>query len=165
MDITVRRGRGKLAALALLLAAVWGPASAQRPTQAQTSAIRQSCRADYQAQCADVPTGGRASLTCLQQHAASLSPACRSAVAAVVGAQPGAPAGAMAPSSPPVRSPAPPVAGSELGLIRASCRMDYRALCHGVRPGGGQAMACLAANENSLSPGCRQALGALRQGR
>lgn len=154
----------RLAMLALLLTAVAsGRASAQQPTQAQTNAIRQSCRTDYQAQCSDVPTGGRASLTCLQQHAASLSPACRSAVAAVnvSGAQP-APAGAA--SSAPGRSPSPG-AQNEAGLIRASCRMDYRSLCHGVRPGGGRALSCLAANENSLSPGCRQALGALRQGR
>ena len=163
MGMTMKR-RNRLAMLAMLLTAVaFEQASAQQPTQAQTSAIRQSCRADYQAQCADVPTGGRASLICLQQHAASLSPACQGAVAAVGGggAQP-APAGT---ASSPAGRPPPPGVRNEAGLIRASCRMDYRSLCHGVRPGGGQAMSCLAANENSLSPGCRQALGALRQGR
>ena len=38
-----------------------GAALAQgTPTQAQASAIRSACRTDYQAHCADVPTGGAA---------------------------------------------------------------------------------------------------------
>ena len=45
-------------------------ASAQQPTSAQASAIRSACRADYQANCAGVPTGGEAALACLQQNAA-----------------------------------------------------------------------------------------------
>ena len=56
-----------LAVPGLLIAGVsW----AQQPTQAQQNAIRQNCRSDYQSYCSAVPTGGQASLQCLQQHAA-----------------------------------------------------------------------------------------------
>ncbi|WP_199445647.1 cysteine rich repeat-containing protein, partial [Acidisphaera rubrifaciens] len=64
-----------------------GAAMAQgTPTQAQASAIRSACRADYQAHCAGVPTGGAASLSCLQANAAAVSQPCRNALAAVSGA-------------------------------------------------------------------------------
>jgi hypothetical protein len=43
--------------------------------------------------------------------------------------------------------------------------MDYRALCRGVQPGGGRALACLQENSQSLSPRCQQALMAARSGR
>jgi hypothetical protein len=49
---------------ALLTAAFWvallpQAAAAEPPSQAQTSAIRQACRADYRAHCASVPAGDR----------------------------------------------------------------------------------------------------------
>ena len=68
-----------------LLVAITLPSLAQQPSPAQASAIRQSCRADYQAHCASVPTGGSAALACLQQNAASLSPACQQALRAAGG--------------------------------------------------------------------------------
>jgi hypothetical protein len=71
--------------LAALLAALALPAQAQQPTSAQASAIRQACRADYQAHCASVPTGGSAALACLQQNAASLSPGCQQALKSASG--------------------------------------------------------------------------------
>jgi hypothetical protein len=58
------------------------------PTQGQVAAIRQACRADYQAHCASVPTGGSAALACLQQNAQSLSAPCQQALGAVGGATP-----------------------------------------------------------------------------
>ena len=64
----------------LLLSNLSTLAFAQQPSQAQASAIKQSCRSDYQANCSSVPAGGRASLQCLQQHLSDLSPACQSAV-------------------------------------------------------------------------------------
>ena len=140
---------------ALALAALAGTASAQRPSQAQADAIRQSCRADYQAHCADVPTGGQAALQCLQRNAASLSPPCQQSLAAIGGAPP--PHAAMA---------APPTAMREkAAMLRRSCAMDYRALCRGVQPGGGRALACLQDNSQSLSPRCRDALMAAQGGR
>ena len=74
-------------------------AHAQQPTSAQADAIRQSCRADFQAKCAGVPTGGQAALACLQQNAAKASPACRQALQAANGSAPTAPRAAAAPAS------------------------------------------------------------------
>src|SRR3982074_2343963 len=56
------------------------PAYSQAPTDAQRSAIRSACRADYEAHCASVPPGGEASLQCLQKNMSSLSPSCQPAV-------------------------------------------------------------------------------------
>jgi hypothetical protein len=53
----------------------------QAPTDAQRSGIRAQCRADYQAHCASIPPGGKASLQCLQQNMSSLSSGCQAAVA------------------------------------------------------------------------------------
>lgn len=132
------------------------PAFAQQPTQAQQNAIRQSCRSDFQANCSGVSPGGAAALQCLQEHAANLSQACNASVGAV-GAS-----GHAATAAPPAASPAPPAltpsSRGGAGMVREACRADYRRLCRGVRPGGGQAVACLEDNARSLSSGCRQAL-------
>ena len=145
---------------ALVSFATLFPALAQqRPTQAQTNAIRQSCRSDYQAHCASVPTGGSAALSCLQENAASLSPACGRAVAAVGGGSESTAPGGPAPS--PQRGGAP----GGTGGLRQACGMDYRTYCRGIRPGGGRAIACLKENAASLSPGCQEALESLRGAR
>jgi hypothetical protein len=59
----------------------WQAALAQ-PTQTEIAAIRRACQADYFKLCSAVPTGGEASLQCLRQQQAQLSPACGQAVAA-----------------------------------------------------------------------------------
>lgn len=87
-----------------LLLGVSFSAVAQQPTPAQTSAIRQACRADYMANCSGVPTGGAAALTCLKQNASNASPGCQQALAAASGGTPAAPAPAAAPAA----SAAPP---------------------------------------------------------
>jgi hypothetical protein len=167
-----------LAALCALVA----PVAAQQPTQAQRNAIRQSCASDYQAQCSGVPSGGMASLQCLQQHMASLSPACQSAVGAAsgaggasggMGAAPGSGMGGAAMGGPGMgggmgngmgggmmHGGAPPAMSprEEIGLMRMECRQDFRTLCSNVPMGGGRAMACLERNGTRLSPGCRNAL-------
>ncbi len=144
------------ASVALAAAALAGTASAQQPSQAQLNAIRQSCRADYQAHCAGVPTGGQAALACLQQNAASLSPPCQQSLAAISGG--GAP--------PRAATAAPPASmRQEATVLRQACAMDYRRLCHGIRPGGGRALACLKDNSQSLSPRCGNALMAAQSGR
>ena len=151
-------GLAKILFVATLLSCGALPAGAQQPTQAQQNAIRQSCRADYQSNCSGVPTGGKAALQCLQQHAANLSAPCGAAVGAI-----GAPAGA--PSAP---APPPPSAAysapamsprQEMAVLRGACGADYRRICRGVRPGGGQAMQCLKDNFQSLSGGCQRVLG------
>ncbi len=123
------------------------PVHAQAPTTAQRNAIRQFCRADYESMCASVPPGGRASLQCLQEHIASLSPACQSAVGAV-SPQPGRP------TSSATRQPARPA---------EACRADYREFCPGFRPGGGRVMMCLREHAAELSPQCQEALESLRR--
>ena len=152
-------------AMILLVLALLSPAAAQRPTQAQQNAIRQSCRADYQSNCASVSPGGAAALECLQQHAANLSPSCGAAVAAAVGAPAGAPTGAaagaaVAPTAPPPAGYAPPAMSrrQEMAVLRGACGADYHRVCAGVRPGGGQALQCLRDNLQSLSSGCRRVL-------
>jgi hypothetical protein len=171
--------------LILLGLAGWsGPAAAQQPSQAQISAIRSACRADFQAQCAGVQPGGQAALACLKKNVAALSPACQKAVTAVGGAAAPAaePPAATAAAAPPPVGAAPataplataprPAAGAavpavplrvELAILRGACGQDVQVNCPSVRPGGGQVMACLAANEASLSPRCRRELAMARQ--
>jgi cysteine rich repeat protein len=172
--------------LILLGLAGWsGPAAAQQPSQAQINAIRAACRGDFQAHCAGVQPGGQAALACLKKNVAGLSPGCQKAVTAVGGAAApdtsGAATAAAAP--PPAAAPAaapPPAAGGavavvpsarsapvpprvELAILRRACGQDVQVNCPGVRPGGGQVMACLAANEASLSLRCRRELAMARQ--
>src|SRR5580700_12201403 len=78
------------------------PARSQAPTDAQRSAIRAQCRADYEAHCASIPPGGMASLQCLQQNMSSLSPGCQTAVRAVEA--PAAPKAESAPATPKTES-------------------------------------------------------------
>jgi hypothetical protein len=174
----MRKGPHVPTALALLAAAIACvfplAADAQQPTQAQANAIRQSCRSDYQAHCASVPTGGTAALQCLQSNVAKLSPACQQAVGATTGAATsGAPAGtAQPPAAPPAAAaqprPAPAPAltpRQEAALMRQSCGPDFRAFCRGVPLGGGRAISCLADHQENLSSGCRNALAAARGAR
>jgi hypothetical protein len=149
--------KGPLLGFLVLMAA---SAQSQQPSQAQIGAIRQSCRSDYSANCAGVPTGGQAALACLQQHQAQLSPACREAVGAVGGGASGAAAGAGARTTPPPASRAAP-GGAE--IMREECGPDVQRVCRGVLPGRGRIIACLADNRESLSQGCRQALMSMRE--
>ena len=149
----------------LICGSLTGTAGAQQPSPAQADAIRQSCRGDYQAHCAGVPTGGSAALQCLQRNLSSLSPPCRTAVGATEGGSaPNPPTAASqgrpAPAPPPMMTPR-----EEAAMMRHSCSGDFRALCRGVALGGGRAMACLADHQESLSPPCREALAAARGGR
>ena len=99
--------------LAAMMFAMTPPAFSQAPTDAQRSAIRAQCRADYQANCASIPPGGMASLQCLQKNMSTLSPGCQTAVRAVEA--PAAPKAETAPATPkaesaPDTAPAKPAA-------------------------------------------------------
>jgi hypothetical protein len=148
----------------LICVAFTGAAGAQQPSQAQADAIRQSCRGDYQAHCAGVPTGGSAALQCLQRNLASLSSPCRTAVSATEGGSAPSAASQGRPAPSPAMAP-PMTPREEAALMRRSCGGDFRALCRGVALGGGRAMACLADHQESLSPPCREAMAAARGGR
>ena len=65
-----------------IVASTTAPA-AQQPSQAQISAIRNACRADFMAHCGGVQPGGRDALACLQKNIAALSSGCQQAVSAV----------------------------------------------------------------------------------
>jgi hypothetical protein len=148
----------------LICGSLTGTAGAQQPSQAQADAIRQSCRGDYQAHCAGVPTGGAAALQCLQHNLGSLSAPCRTAVSATEGGgstNPPAAAAQGGPAPPPGAMPSMPPR-EVAAMMRRSCGGDFRALCRGVRPGGGRALACLADHQESLSPPCREAMAAAR---
>jgi hypothetical protein len=99
---------------------------------------------------------------------------------AVLAAEPGV---ATKAATPPVAAVAPPAAApiaravstvpaarpaapprAELAVLRQACGRDYQANCAGVRPGGGQVVACLAANQARLSPGCQRALAMAKPG-
>jgi hypothetical protein len=175
--------RRALAAGAAALATLVFDAAAQQPTQAQQSAIRSSCRNDFQAMCSGVQPGGSAALQCLQQNAAKASPACQQALGAVGGGGGGAPAGAAAPMQqqgmqPQMQQqqqgmqPQMQQQGGGMGrmsmrdefrLTREECGQDYRTYCQRVQPGGGRAVTCLEANAQSLQPGCQKALMAMKQ--
>jgi hypothetical protein len=96
----------------VLLAAVASSASAQQPTQAQASAIRNACRSDYMSYCSGVPAGGEASLACLKQNAAKTSPACQSALRAAAGSAAPPAAAAAAPAATPASMPSMPQDGT-----------------------------------------------------
>jgi len=179
-------------ALLLMVAAIGAgsDASAQRPSQAQINAMRQSCRSDYMAHCSSVPTGGAPALNCLKQNLANLSPGCQTAVKAIAPesppaaastaspsqAAPVAPAPSMstpgmsAPAAPPTATAQPSAAGAgrpsqaQLRSVRQSCGADYRVHCAGIPPGGSASIACLKRNITTLSGTCRQALGAVASG-
>ena len=149
----------------ILLSGVTGLAVAQQPSQAQTNAVRQSCRSDYQSYCASVPTGGQASLQCLQQHLADLSPGCQTAVNGITGGGATHPPAAASQTAPPSGAPPAMSMRQEAALMRRSCGGDFRAYCKGVQPGGGRGLACLSENESRLSPSCKGALAEARASR
>lgn len=90
------------------------PAYAQQPSKAETDAVRSNCRSDYMAKCMSVKPGGIEAIQCLKKNDASLSPACRSAVAAIklpgetpAAAAPAAAAPAPSPQPAPAAAPKP----------------------------------------------------------
>jgi len=189
MAIVCRPSLLRAVCIALLMAAAIGAgndAFAQKPSQAQINAMRQSCRSDYMAHCSSVPTGGAPALNCLKQNFANLSPGCQSAVKAIAPESPPAAAStstAPAPSTsapsmpapsaaaaPPTATAPPSAAGAgrpsqaQLRSVRQSCGADYRIHCAGIPPGGSASIACLKRNITTLSGACKQALGAVAAG-
>ena len=186
---TLRRRAALWASMVAILFAAATAAHSQAPTDAQRSTIRSQCRADYQAHCASVPPGGKASLQCLQQNMSSLSSGCQAAVRAVEApAAPKAESAPVAPAkstpaastakpaaetaAPPPASnppPAPKAAASTRAkkpssaqgtAIRSACRNDYQQNCAGVPTGGAAALSCLEKNQANLSANCQKAVSA-----
>jgi hypothetical protein len=148
------------------------PAFSQAPTDAQRSAIRSACRADYEAHCASIPPGGEASLQCLQKNMSSLSSSCQTAVRAVEPAA-SAPAATAKPATEPAAAAAPKAAAStaakkpssaQISAMRSACRSDYQKVCAGVPTGGAPALQCLEKNKSKVSAPCEQAVNAASGG-
>jgi Cysteine rich repeat len=105
----LRRVSALWASTVVILFAAATAAYSQAPTDAQRNAIRSQCRSDYEAHCASVPPGGKASLQCLQKNMSSLSSGCQAAVRAVEA--PAAPKAESTPAAPKAEStPAAPKA-------------------------------------------------------
>lgn len=153
---------GRMLLFGVLLCGSAGLAVAQQPSQAQSNAIKQSCRSDYQSYCSSVPAGGKASLQCLQDHLTSLSPNCQGAVNAVAGGGTSSPPASASQAAPPAGARPPMSPRQEAAMMRQSCGGDFRAYCQGVQPGGGRALACLSQNEARLSSPCKGALAEAR---
>ncbi len=133
------------------------PAASAAPTEAQKSAIRAACRSDFMANCSGVQPGGAEAFQCLKSHAAGLSSACQSAVAAIGG---GTPAAAAPASAAPTAAPSE----AQKSAIRSACRSDFMANCSGVQPGGAEALQCLKSHTASLSSACQGAVAAIGGG-
>ena len=178
---TSRRAAALWALIATASFATAIPAFSQAPTDAQRSAIRSACRADYEAHCASVPPGGMASLQCLQKNMSSLAPGCQSAVRAVEATagpkadtnkadtaaptEPAAKPAAEAPAAaaPPKAAAATPAknpSSAQVAAIRSACRADYQRNCASVPPGGAASLKCLEQNKAKLSASCQQAVNA-----
>ncbi len=185
----LRRAPALWAPMTIILFAVATPAHSQAPTDAQRSAIRSQCRVDYEAHCASIPPGGKASLQCLQQNISSLSSSCQAAVRAVEApatpnaesapAAPAESAPAAAAAKPDTETAAPPAAAkttsapkaaasapakkpssAQVAAIRSACRSDYQQNCAGVPTGGAAALSCLEKNKANLSANCQKAVNA-----
>ncbi|MCP3474134.1 cysteine rich repeat-containing protein [Bradyrhizobium sp. CCGUVB1N3] len=174
------------ALLAAALFATAAPTFAQAPTDAQKSAIRSACRADYQAHCASVTPGGAEALQCLNKNMSSLSSACQSAVRAIepvaapkTEAAPAAPKAESAPATEPAKPAATTEApkaetpkaaaakqpsSAQVSAIKSACRSDYPKVCAGVPPGGAPALECLEKNKAKVSPTCAKAVSAATGG-
>jgi hypothetical protein len=184
----LRHSATLFASMVTILFGLAAPAFSQAPTDAQRSAIRSNCRADYQAHCSSVPPGGAESLQCLQKNMASLSAGCQGAVRAVEPAA--APKAEAAPAAAPKEdsaaapktetaptaaakpSEAAAPAGTttkqpstaQVAAIRSSCRSDYQKVCAGVPTGGQAALQCLEKNKAKASSACQQAVNAASGG-
>ena len=135
--------------------------AAKKPSSAQVAAIRSACRNDYRQNCAGVPTGGAAALSCLEKNKANLSPNCQKAVNAAGGA-PADAATASPDAAPAGAAPAlvlrPMRPREVLFVLRSACGADVRTLCAGVPAGGGRIVQGLATQAASLSPACADVL-------
>jgi hypothetical protein len=119
MAIVCRPSLLRVFCIALLMVAAGSDAFAQRPSQAQINAMRQSCRSDYMAHCSSVPTGGAPALNCLKQNLANLSPGCQTAVKAITPESPPATTSTASPSQAAPAAPAPSMSTPSVSAPRA----------------------------------------------
>ena len=164
--------RGFLLLAGLLVALTLDHATAQRPTQAERGAIRDSCRSDFIAHCAGIEPGGKEAFECLIRNDAKLSAACKTAVDAArpkpaetpQPAAPAPPAGSVpAPAAAPEPAAAPAAGADEqLKTVQKACTLnDLVAHCSWITPNNPEILLCLKANAADLSLGCQAAVQSL----
>jgi hypothetical protein len=142
----------------------FGAAIAQQPTADQRNAVKSACRSDFIAQCSGVSPGGIEALTCLQQHSATLSGSCRTAVSDISSAKPKSTSITPTATAPAAPMPAPQAhqpTDAQRSAVKSACRSDFMAQCAGVTPGGADALSCLQKHNASNSGACQQAVAAL----
>jgi hypothetical protein len=171
MAIVCRPSPLRAFCIALLMVAATGAGSdafAQRPSQAQINAMRQSCRSDYiKAIAPEAPPA--AASTASPSQAAPVTPAPSMSTPSTSAPSMSAPS-APAAATPPTATAQPSAAGvgrpsqAQLRSVRQSCGADYRVHCAGIQPGGSASIACLKRNITTLSGQCKQALGAVAAG-
>ena len=182
---TLKHALTRTAVLATVLFATATGALAQ--TEAQKSAIRSACRADFMAHCSSVTPGGVEAVQCLTKNMSSLSSGCQAAVRAVEPAAAPKTEAAPAKSEPaksepaksepaksePAKTQAAPAAKpaaaaaaakqpspAQVSAIKSACRSDYPKVCASVPPGGAPAVECLEKNKAKVSAGCAKAVNA-----
>ena len=121
------------------------PAQAQQPSKAETDAVRSNCRSDYMAKCMSVKPGGIEAIQCLKKNDASLSAACRAAVAAIkLPGEARTPLPRCKPASPPPAAAAAPrratgAGGGDAETRRTGRGSARRPQSRGAQAGAGQA--------------------------
>ena len=58
-----------------------------------------------------------------------------------------------------------PAIAQDRAAVRAACLPDVKALCSGIKPGGGRIMACMKEHKDEVSQGCKDARAAARAAR
>ena len=94
------------------------------------------CAGDVAKFCKDVTPGGGRIAKCLKANANDLSPACRAGIEE---------------------------RRNSHRDLRKACAGDARKFCKDATPGGGGVVRCLEANEQDLSPACREELSEARK--
>lgn len=125
---------------ALALAAALSAAPAAALDEAEITEMLNACTADVGAYCADARGAGRRLIACFFSNVDRLSPRCRAQLDATPSAQ--------------------AVLLNYANFLAQSCGDEVRDHCADVQPGRGRLAACLGAQEDRLSPACRNALNA-----
>lgn len=90
-----------------------------------------ACRPDVERLCAGIPPGGGRIRACLEANQAQVSPACKAQMASIT---------------------------RKVKEVGAACADDVQSYCPDVKPGQGAVVRCLAANQATLAPACRDAV-------
>jgi hypothetical protein len=126
--------------------------AAAAPSPQQLSALKFTCRRDFQVHCKGVPAGGTEAVACLQRNAAKLVPDCKTSLAAIGDAAPPA----NVPLAPTSHTPNAPVVMT--AVIGRACLRDLALHCRNTGIGDGQKIACLMARGPKLAVLCKAAL-------